>query len=408
MAAFPGEFDDAPDEERVGPLLPPEDRLWRHPSELGQNGNAPLDPIHVRENWLGREPTRANAWTAGLVGALLATGIVVVGTHLASALGHGVPAAVIQPGGESSTVTTLVETSPDLGSSIKAAISRTGNAVSVINIANPAGQKSVLGLTLGSDGMLLTAAAPFLTDSNVADSSILVTLPNESAPFVGDVVGIDRRSGLALIHVNGAANLPGVRFSAAAPSTSEAYFAVIAPSPIVRYAATLVTRANVTPSIAGTTLVDAGATDLDGNDTPLGSPLVAPSGQVVGIVVGNVGGHAVFAPTWLALPVATELQRFGSVRQGWLGIEGASETAKTATTPGGVMIKNIVPRGAADRAGLRPGDLIVSLNGSPISTMPALQGHLYILKPDTTVSLEIVRRGVHHSMPILLGNALGY
>ena len=96
------------------------------------------------------------------------------------------------------------------------------------------------------------------------------------------------------------------------------------------------------------------------------------------------------------------------MRRGWLGIEGASEPSKASAAPAGVMVRNIVPKSAADRAGLRPGDLIVSLNGMPISSMPALSGHLYILKPGTTVSLQILRRGVRRTAPVMLGNALSY
>jgi len=405
VAGFPGEFDDASDEERIGPLLPPEDRLWRHPSELGAGGATPLDPVHVRESWLEREPTRANAWTAGLVGALLATGIVVVGTHLAAALGHAQPTADNPALGNPATATTLAETNGGLGATIRSAIGLAGGAVSRINVANKSGQNTELGLMLGSNGYVLTAAAPFMKASKPADSSILVTLPGDTSQYVGALVGLDRLTGLAVIHVNGVSGLPTVSFSTASPAAGEAYFAVTQLGGSL-YEATVVTAENVTPDVSGTTIVDASASDL--SNVPLGSPIVAPSGAVVGIVIGDVNKRAIFEPSWLAIPVAHELESFGSVQRGWLGIEGASVVVKTDSNPAGVMVKDILARSAADRAGLRPGDLIVSMDGVAIQSMPSLKGHLYILGPGRTISLEIVRRGVPRKEQVTLGDALGY
>ena len=87
MSVTPGDFGDPLDEGPSSPLLPPDDRLWRHPSELGAAHSAlPLDPVAVRRRWLLSHPTRRSALTAGVVGALLATGVVALGTHLADSM----------------------------------------------------------------------------------------------------------------------------------------------------------------------------------------------------------------------------------------------------------------------------------------------------------------------------------
>ena len=65
------------------PLLPPDDRLWRHPSELGQHGQpVSAEALSARRSWMAATPSRAGAWSAGIVGAVLATGVVLVGGHL--------------------------------------------------------------------------------------------------------------------------------------------------------------------------------------------------------------------------------------------------------------------------------------------------------------------------------------
>ena len=87
VTVTPGDFGEHSDEDPHPPLLPPDDRLWRHPSEVGASHTAlPLDPVAVRRRWLLSHPSRRSALTAGVVGALLATGVVALGTHLADSM----------------------------------------------------------------------------------------------------------------------------------------------------------------------------------------------------------------------------------------------------------------------------------------------------------------------------------
>jgi hypothetical protein len=84
------EFDDGLEEEPASPLLPPEDRLWRHPSEIAAHGRSlSEEALNARSRWLSSTPTRAGAWSAGVIGAVLATGVVLVGTHLTTWIDHG-------------------------------------------------------------------------------------------------------------------------------------------------------------------------------------------------------------------------------------------------------------------------------------------------------------------------------
>jgi S1-C subfamily serine protease len=406
VASFPGEFDDPPEEESSGPLLPKEDRLWRHPSEIG-DGLPAVDPLVIQNRWLEREPTRANAWTAGLVGALLATGIVFVGTHLAMG---GPNAAAVQRAATASSpngaapATTLAPEVPRMigvGATLTTAIGSVGRAVGLVEVAGPRGDEQVLGVVIGSDGMVLTAAAPL---SNA--TSVLVQLPGEPIPLVGEVVGSDKLSGLAVIHVNGVHGLATATLAESSPSAAAMVIAVTAPNGST-YAAGVVREDDVTGNPADAELVDSSMTDLSASYTPLGSPVVNDDGEVVGLVTGVSSGGVVFAPSWLANPVATELQSFGSVRRGWLGIDGSTEPAKSAQTPAGVLVKTVAPHSAAAKAGIRPGDLIVELNGAPIPSMATLAGKLYVLRPGTAVLLSVIHDGVARDTRVPLGSAAG-
>src|SRR6202162_147754 len=89
----PGDdFDDIPEDTLAGPLLPPEDRLWRHPSELGQSGQSVrAEALSARRSWMAATPSRAGAWSAGAVRAEIATGVVLVGGHLTPLLSPSAP-----------------------------------------------------------------------------------------------------------------------------------------------------------------------------------------------------------------------------------------------------------------------------------------------------------------------------
>ena len=350
----------------------------------------------MQNRWLEREPTRANAWTAGLVGALLATGIVFVGTHLATAL-KGSPveqaATVASPNGNetATTVAPVVPRMIGVGATLTAAIGAVGHAVGLVETATPNGEQKALGVVIASDGTVLTAAAPL-----VGATSVLVTLPGESAPLVGEVVGSDKLSGLAVVHVNGVRGLSTAKLADESPSTAAMVIAVTAPLGST-YAAGVVREDDVTPSKDSRSLLDSSMTDLSSSYTPLGSPVVNDDGDVVGLVTGQKGGHVVFAPSWLANPVAAELESFGSVQSGWLGIVGASETSTSPNAPVGVLVTKVIRDKPQRRAGIHAGDLIVSLNSTPIASMAALQGHLHVIRPGTSVVLGVMRNGVERT-----------
>jgi len=130
VTSTPGEFDEPLDEGPRPPLLPPEDRLWRHPSEFGaSHPSLPLDPVAVQRSWLLSHPSRRSALTAGVVGALLATGVVALGTHLADSMtGIGHP-AVTNIAELQSTTAITTSASRDLGADLAATVTRVSAAM---------------------------------------------------------------------------------------------------------------------------------------------------------------------------------------------------------------------------------------------------------------------------------------
>ncbi len=402
MAAYADDYDDSSDEEPPSRPLPAEDRLWRHPSELGPYGPAPLmDPATVRRRWLASQPSRASAWTAGLVGALLATGLVALGTHLASAITERArpsgDAALGTAGRGTGSLLAPGGTAGEVGATLAAEIAAAGRSVVYLDVSRGTAQLRCLGVGVRPDGLILAPA-----EDLVGATSVMVMLP-DGTYYVGDVVGTDlavrsASSGLALVHINGVSDLPVAPLDRSAPPGPRAIAVALRdPGGTSFIVGSLRTRGTTTAT-GQTILVDALETDLSPSTAPPGSPLVGANGQLIGIVTGSAGGKVLATPAWVAASVAAQLASRGSVSHGWLGIEGIT----APDPPGGVQVTSVTPGSAAAQSGMQKGDDIVSVDGRPVASMSDLQGMLYFSRPGASMAVGLVRDGHAHVVRAVL------
>ena len=390
MAAFADDFDEVPEFDPAAPLLPREDRLWRHPSELGAgNSSYAVDPVAVRSRWLQSQPSRASVWTAGLVGALLATGLVALGPRLAPTLARS---PNVTNSSATQTTPTVLDSSTlpasSLGQALAVSLASSIRAISqemaLVSISSAGSVLTCLGLIVRGDGMVLIPAA------NLAHAtSVLVSLPNGGPTDVGHLVGMDASSGLAVVRIEG---MNG-HSSASIPTSSSmavASFALAVTAPTGASVALGQVRAlNVSSGTGANALVDTIQTDIPAASAPLGSVLIDPSGHISGLVTAMSSLGAVATPSWMMGPVLDQLLATGAVSHGWLGINGAS--ASPASAPSGVDVLTVGKKSAASEAGIRQGDLIVAIDGTAVSSMTALRGRLYVLPAGTPITLRIVR-----------------
>ncbi|HXZ82760.1 MAG TPA: PDZ domain-containing protein [Acidimicrobiales bacterium] len=393
MTVTPGEFDEPTDDDRRSPLLPPDDRLWRHPSEVGGRQPAlPLDPVAVRRRWLLSHPSRRSALTAGVVGALLATGVVALGTHLADSMGGaGLARLGNAPGILQSNAITPAP-GYELSPALVANVTRVSDAMVFVDATRGRTRVRVRGLIVRSDGMILVPAAGV-----TRAASLLVTLANGDL-YVGSLVGTDTTSGLAVVHINGATGLPTVALSPDPMAKGSFALAVTTPGGTA-FSLGTVRGLYSRPRVDGHRLLGALSTDLSPSSGPPGSPLLASTGAVEGVITGSTRAGAVVAPSWLAAPVADELIATGKVSHGWLGLEGTTKTG----VPAGVRVTAVMAKGSLASAGIKPGDVIVSLDRSPVVSLAELRARLYVLKPGTRVRIGVVRGAVTTEHAVVLG-----
>ena len=155
-------------------------------------------------------------------------------------------------------------------------------------------------------------------------------------------------------------------------------------------------------------------TDAAINPGNSGGPLLDLDGKVVGINTaiisrsgGNMGiGFAI--PINMAKSVYDQLVDSGTVVRGWLGVVIQPLTAQLAESfdlkdTKGVLISEVTEDSAAEKAGLKQGDIVVEFEGQPVEKVNVLQNRVAILKPGTKAEIVVLRDGKRKTFTVKLG-----
>ena len=157
-------------------------------------------------------------------------------------------------------------------------------------------------------------------------------------------------------------------------------------------------------------------TDAVINPGNSGGALVNLKGEVVGINTaiatrtGLYQGYGFAIPSNLARKVVDDILQYGRVRRGLLGISIGPVDAKVArslglATPTGALVQSVQPGYPAEKVGIRQGDVILSVDGEPVSSPNDLQLKIARHHPGDMVSLEVWRDGQKISLQATLGEA---
>ena len=258
---------------------------------------------------------------------------------------------------------------------------------------------------LGS-GVIVTADGYILTNHHVVEgaSKIQVELSDRRV-MEAKVIGNDPPSDLAVIKVDGNA-LPVVAIGDSnAMRVGDLVLAVGNPLGVGQ----TVTMGIVSAKGRATGLGNGSYEDFLQTDAPInqgnsGGALVNTAGELVGINSqilspsgGNIGiGFAV--PSLMAKNVMDQLVVNGRVHRGLLGVTVQGMTGDLAAGLGldkaeGALVSNVTPDGAAAKAGITRGDVILSYQGRPVVDTNSFRNEIAATKPGTTVTLKVLRNG---------------
>jgi len=154
-------------------------------------------------------------------------------------------------------------------------------------------------------------------------------------------------------------------------------------------------------------------TDASINPGNSGGALLNTSGELIGVNVaiastggqgsGSIGlGFAI--PSNFALRVANELIQSGTASHGLLGALVTDASSVASATVTGAYIDSVTPGGAADRAGIRAGDVVTRFNGLPVTNRIDLTAQVRVLPGGSEATLTYVRAGNSYTVQVTLGN----
>lgn len=275
-------------------------------------------------------------------------------------------------------------------------------------------------------GVIITSDGYILTNNHVVQDaeSIMVTL-NDRRELPARLVGNDPATDLAVIKIetDGLTYLPfgnsdlvrvgepvlaiGNPFNLTSTVTSGIISAKARNMHIIDNP-----RSNETP------LESFLQTDAAVNSGNSGGALVNSRAELVGIVTaiasgnGNYIGYSFAIPSNIAVKVAADLQRYGYVQRGYLGLQVAEVDATLARKAGaraikGLYVAKVTEDCAAARAGIRQGDIILRVAGKEVNTFAEMMEELGLFTPGDEVEVDYERDGHGYTVKVILLNSQG-
>ena len=260
-------------------------------------------------------------------------------------------------------------------------------------------------------GFIVSADGYILTNTHVVDNATKVTVRlTDRREFQAKVVGTDDKSDVALLKIE-AKNLPTVRIGDPTKlRPGEWVVAIGSPFNFQNSVTAGIVSAlgREVPNASNYNYVNFIQTDVAVNPGNSGGPLFNMNGEVVGInsqIYSNTGSYAGLSfaiPIDIANNVRAQLASTGHVSRGRIGVSIQQVTAALAESfgldrPRGAAVSSVDNGGPADKAGLKPEDIILSVNGHKIERSSELPALIAGIKPGKSADLEVWRgKGTKH------------
>jgi len=259
--------------------------------------------------------------------------------------------------------------------------------------------------SLGS-GVIVNASGYILTNNHVIEDAdeIIVALQDGRESFA-TVVGADPDTDLAVLKIE-MGNLPTIQLTSSQgqPEVGDVVLAIGNPYGVGQSVAMGIISATGRSHLGLSTYEDFIQTDAAINPGNSGGALINARGELVGINTaifsrsGGSQGIGFAIPTDLADSIMLEIIEHGYVERGWLGVDARAMTEEMTKSFGlektqGMLITGIYRDGPAHLAGMKPGDILIAIDGEPVNDGNVAMSRIADHKPGTDVGVTIIRDG---------------
>jgi serine protease Do len=279
----------------------------------------------------------------------------------------------------------------------------------------PRGEVPVTGL---GSGFIINPDGVILTNAHVVDDATEVTVKlTDKREFRAKVLGIDKPSDIAVLKID-ASGLPTVKLGDSSRTrVGDWVLAIGSPFGFENSATAGIVSAK-SRSLPDDSYVPFIQTDVAVNPGNSGGPLFNLNGEVIGInsqIYSRSGGYQGLSfaiPINVAMKVEQQIAEHGKVSRGRLGVTIQEVNQSLADSfglkkPMGALVSSVEKGGAADKAGMEPGDVILKFNGTEIGRSSELPPLVADLKPGSSAKMEVWRKGQTKEITASVGELKG-
>ncbi|MBN2364911.1 MAG: PDZ domain-containing protein [Calditrichaeota bacterium] len=269
-------------------------------------------------------------------------------------------------------------------------------------------------------GIIISANGYVLTNNHVVQNGTNFTITlYDKREFPGKFIGGDPNTDIALLKIEGD-NLPAA-YIGNSDSIQIGEWVMAVGSPL-NFTSTI-TAGIVSALGRNIRIIDSEygvenfiQTDAVINPGNSGGALININGEVVGVNTaiatrtGLYQGYGFAIPINLAIKIVNDIRTYGEVRRGLLGVSISNVDNRVAKgvglpKPTGVLVQGVQPGKSADEAGIKAGDVILSVNGNEVVSVNDLQIKIASKNPGELVDVQIWRDGRKISYSVKLGKA---
>src|SRR6201996_4344178 len=275
-------------------------------------------------------------------------------------------------------------------------------------------QQETPAANLGS-GVIVSSEGYILTNQHVVDGADQIEIAlADGRTTNAKVIGVDPETDLAVLKVN-MTNLPTITLGRMDQTrVGDVVLAIGNPFGVGQTVTMGIVSALGRNHLGINTFENFIQTDAAINPGNSGGALVDVNGNLLGINTaiysrsgGSLGiGFAI--PVSTARSVLESIITTGSVTRGWIGVEPQDVTPEIAESFGldqksGAIVAGVLKGGPADKAGIKPGDILVGVNGQEITDTTRLLNVIAQIKPGTDAKVHLVRKNKEMDLTVMIG-----